>query len=187
MILTMELLEMVITIIAGFLLPLDTLQLGHNTRKIVEKKYEKYTLNKAEINSVEGTEMYSTKNTIVKKEHPWLRQVLWIFILLFLFKISYFLFEDLEIIIAVDFGLVLWFSLIVTKNNIRWAELNDPSMFGSMRYLLIWTGIFIGLELGLTEGLSPLLATAIWWIFFLPLRRYYSWWPARITKRIIPQ
>jgi len=103
----MELLEMVIMIIAGFLLPLDTLQLGHNTRKIVEKKYEKYTLNKAEINSVEGTEMYSTKNTIVKKEHPWLRQVLWIFILLFLFKISYFLFEDLEIIIAVDFGLVL--------------------------------------------------------------------------------
>lgn len=38
---------MVIWIVAGFLLPLDTLQLGYNTRKKVDRKYEKYTLNKA--------------------------------------------------------------------------------------------------------------------------------------------
>jgi len=47
MISTRELLQMVIWIMAGFRPPLGILQLGYDTRRIAEKKYEKYTLNNA--------------------------------------------------------------------------------------------------------------------------------------------
>lgn len=119
----------------------------------------------------------------MKKEHFLLRQVLWIIIFDVFTTISS-LFLPIPFYIITAIGIALLFSEIVTKFKIQKAGLNHPSMYGSKKEVLKWSGIYFAVSIGLSFLLPPYLYIPMFWLVLILLRNYLI---KRQLKRMVKQ